>query len=162
MRQHHTSRRLWRPAMLVLAAMLASGCAVMTAMGIGPTKLDATVETAKNVNPDDTGRASPIVVRLYELKSVDTFANTDFFSLYDKEASTLGQDLVGREELELQPGGTHVIRRKVGDGTQYIGVMAAYRDIDRAHWRATYKLRPHATNRLTIRLGRDSVAINTR
>ena len=148
--------RLMMLAMVAVAGGAVSACATV---GIGSTDLDARIEATSSVNPDDSGRASPIVVRIYELKSADTFQNTDFFSLYDKESATLGQDMNGREELELQPKGVKTVKLEVQKDTQYIGVMAAYRDIDKAHWRATYKLRAHATNRVTIKLDRDSVSI---
>ena len=82
---------------------IAGGCAAGSLVGIEATNLDAKIAAASNVNPDDSGRASPVVIRIYELKKADTFQNTDFFSLYDKESATLGQDMNGREEVELQP-----------------------------------------------------------
>lgn len=156
------SRRLFRLTVLAAVSGLVAACAAGSLVGIGPTYLDAKIEASSKVNPDDSGRASPIVLRIYELKAADTFQNTDFFSLYDKESATLGQDMNGREEIEVQPGGSKTVNRKVQPDTQYIGVMAAFRDIDQAHWRATYKLSPHKTNSVTIKLGRNSVSIVNR
>lgn len=161
-RIYNETRRLFRLTAVTAVGGLLAACAAGSLVGIGPTHLDAKIEASSKVNPDDTGRASPIVLRIYELKSADTFQNTDFFSLYDKESATLGQDMNGREEVELQPGGSKTVKREVQPDTQYIGVMAAYRDIDQAHWRATYKLSPHKTNSVTIKLGRDSVSIVNR
>lgn len=161
-RLHHELRRLFRLAVLSAVGGLMVACAAGSLVGIGPTKLDARIEASSKVNPDDSGRASPVVLRIYELKKVDTFQNTDFFSLYDKESATLGQDMNGREEVELQPGGSKTVKREVQPDTQYIGIMAAFRDIDQAQWRATYKLSPHKTNAVTIKLDRDSVSVVNR
>ncbi len=161
-RIYNRCRRPFGVMVVAAAAGLLAACAAGSLVGIGPTHLDAKIVAASNVNPDDSGRASPVVIRIYELKKADTFQDTDFFSLYDKESATLGQDMNGREEVELQPKSSKTVKRKLQPDTQYIGVMAAFRDIDQAHWRAVYKLSPHRTNAVTIKLGRDSVSIVNR
>ncbi|MDH6168954.1 type VI secretion system VasD/TssJ family lipoprotein [Variovorax boronicumulans] len=45
------------------------------------TRLDITITAEAGVNPDDKGRAAPILVRLYELKSEGSFEAADYFSL---------------------------------------------------------------------------------
>ena len=113
---------------LALAA-LAVGCSS------GPPLLRGAINADGSVNPDRGGRASPIVVRVYELKSVAAFNSADFFSLFDKEQETLGGELVGREEFQLQPAETRQYRRQLQPDTKFFGVVAAFRDLEQSRWR---------------------------
>ena len=54
------------------------------------TKLEITITAAADVNHDDKGRAAPILVRLYELKSEGTFESADYFSLQTNDKALIG------------------------------------------------------------------------
>lgn len=106
------------------------------------TKLDITVTADAGVNPDDKGRAAPIMVRVYELKSADTFEAADYFSLNGNDKAVIGADLLVRDEFILRPGDVRTIRRKSHPDLTAIGVIAGYRDLAQADWRAVQKLDP--------------------
>jgi type VI secretion system protein VasD len=142
--------------LLGISALTLVGCA---GGGPHPTLIQATIVAAPGINPNAAGQPSPLVIRLYELKTTGSFEGADFFTLFDKEAATLGPDLLAREELDLRPGTTRSVVRKAAPDTQYLGVVAAYRDLDRAHWRATYPLQQGKTNSLRVRLGPDAVTL---
>ena len=89
------------------------------------------------VNPDAKGRASPIVVRVFELKSISAFNSADFFSLWDRERETLSAEMIGRDEFQLRPGEQKKFERTLQPDTRYVGVIAAFRDLERANWRGT-------------------------
>jgi type VI secretion system protein VasD len=112
-----------------------------------------------NVNPDAAGRPSPVMVRIYELRSTAAFNNADFFALYDRDQEQLGPDLVSRDELPLQPGATPQAITTLRSDTRYVGVIAAFRDIERARWRASTPIFVNQTTRMEIRLGRNDIAI---
>ena len=112
-----------------------------------------------NVNPDSSGRPSPVVVRIYELKSLAAFNRADFFSLYEKDREQLGPDLVNRDELPLMPGGKPQAITTLKSDTRYLGVVAAFRDIERARWRASTPILVNQTTRMEIKLDRNEVAI---
>lgn len=151
---------------LLTIAMLAPallGCSTVIdakdAVFGGTTRIEAKLAAAKDLNPDLDGQPSPLVVRLYALKSATAFNNASFFSLYDSEAAELGADLQNREELEVRPGQKLALERDFKDETRYLGVLAAYRDIDNASWRAVYELREGRLTELKIGLGRLDVTI---
>jgi type VI secretion system protein VasD len=112
-----------------------------------------------NVNPDASGRPSPVVVRIYELKSIAAFNRADFFSLYERDKEQLGPDLVNRDELPLMPGGKPQAITTLRSDTRYLGVIAAFRDIERARWRASTPIFVNQTTRMEIKLDRNEVAI---
>ena len=100
-----------------------------------PTISKATLTVASDTNPDSEGRASPVVVRLYQLKEEGAFASADFFALYDNEQEALGASVVAREEYELKPGETRELEVKIAPETRFVGAIAAFRDIRNAKWK---------------------------
>jgi type VI secretion system protein VasD len=112
-----------------------------------------------NLNPDASGRPSPVMLRIYELRSVAAFNRADFFSLYERDREQLGPELVSRDELPLMPGGKPQAITTLRSDTRYVGVVAAFRDIERARWRASTPIFVNQTTRMEIRLDRNEVAI---
>ncbi len=45
----------------------------------------ARLVASEQVNPDEAGRSSPIVVRLFQLRADGEFTTAEFFDLYGKE-----------------------------------------------------------------------------
>jgi type VI secretion system protein VasD len=105
-----------------------------------PAVLRIQLEAGARLNPDTRARPSPVVVRVYELKAAAAFGSADFLSLQERDQATLGGDLVAREELVLRPGESRVISRPLASDTRFVGVVAAFRDLERARWRALVEL----------------------
>ena len=112
-----------------------------------------------DVNPDDDGNASPLVVWMYQLSSKTAFNNAEYFTLYDSDVATLGNDLMDKEEFELRPGQTLEIEREFDQETRFVAFMAGYRDIDNAKWRAVAELPPGETTELQIEFRRLEIKI---
>jgi len=106
------------------------------------TRLDITLMAAADLNPDDKGRAAPIMVRIYELRSEAGFESADYFTLLQHDKALIGSDLLVREEFIMRPGDVKTIRRKSHPDLAAIGVLAGYRDLAHADWRAVQKLEP--------------------
>ncbi len=122
------------------------------------TKLDAKFIASKNLNPDLDGRPSPVVVRFYELKSLSIFDNADFFALYEQDKSLLGEDLVRKEEMRFLPGETLDYLRELQPDTRFIGILVAYRELEKSHWRAAVETPLQDTTEVNISL--DELAIS--
>lgn len=127
-----------------------------------PPELFVEVVATADVNRDPSGRALPIVVRLYELRTEGAFAAADFFSLYEKESATLGPSLIAREEVTLAPGQQKLVTRMQSPEAKQLGVLAAFRDIDRAAWRALVTLTPDQSNAVQVRVGPAAVSAQAR
>src|SRR6185436_10305384 len=67
------------------------------------TKSAMTLVASADTNPDRSGRPSPIVVRVYQLKTDAAFSGADFFALYDDDQKVLGAELITRDEYVLNP-----------------------------------------------------------
>jgi len=138
---------------------LAFGAALIAGCGSGPPLVRGSIKADSAVNPDQRGRPSPVVVRVYELKSLGGFDGADFFSLYEKESETLGSDLVGREEYDLQPGEARPYRRQLQPDTKFIGVVAAFRDLENSSWRQAVAVPAKRSVSVTIAIDARTVTV---
>lgn len=139
------------PAAALAALAVLSGCSALSPNS-DLTKLDLLLQGSDRLNPDLNGRPSPVVIRLLELKHPVAFENADFFSLYQRPKEALFPDLVIQEELELRPGEQRDLKLIVQDGSRYVGVLAAYRDLPESSWRFVIPLQHKAQNRIELRL----------
>jgi type VI secretion system protein VasD len=126
--------------------------------GSSIVKLNASVAVSETVNPDFGGRPSPVVVRVYQLRSLDVFKSADFFSIYDNDVATLGQTFVRRGEFEMQPGAKLDYVEEIDPATKYIGVLAAFRDLDNARWRSYIQLPDE--KKIYLKIDLDSLAVH--
>ena len=140
-------------AVCALASLLCAGCASPPK----PTLVSATLQAGATVNPDAHKRASPLVVRVYELKSAAAFEAADFVSLYERDQATLAAEMAAREEFVLRPGETRPWEKTVAPDAKFIGVIAAFRDIERARWKTLVAIKPNVKNVITIQAGEISV-----
>ena len=124
-----------------------------------PKVLTVDVLAAARLNPSVSGRPSPVVVRIYELKAAAPFESADFVSLFDKEQATLGGDVIARDEFVLGPSESMAIKRDLSADSKFIAVMAAFRDLERAKWRAVVPLIAGEDNALSVRLDALTVSI---
>lgn len=117
-----------------------------------PVAVAVQVTATSDSNPDAAGRASPLVVRLYELTDAEAFKGADFFPLWNQEAPVLAAALVKRHEIVLAPGGSTTRALTLDPKVQAIGVAAAFRDIRNANWRAVAPVGPPATGAAALKL----------
>jgi len=145
---------------LLVSAGLLGGCSSPPPL-LAParTTLVSTTVVAPNVNPDARKRPSPVVVRVYELKSSALFESTDFVSLFEKDQAVLGPELVSREEFVMQPNDVKAFNKTLAPDTQFVAVVAAFREIERARWRVFVPVVANKKNVLSIRLDDVNVSI---
>jgi type VI secretion system protein VasD len=124
------------------------------------TNLTATVSASQNSNPDSRNRPSPVVVRVYELRSTAAFNQADFFSLHDKERETLANDLVARDEFTLRPGESVPLNREIKGETKHVAVIAVFRELERSVWRASAPIAVGSNNRTTISVDGRNVTVS--
>lgn len=127
-----------RSLQILAAAALLAGCA--GGAPPEPEPMKAQLIAGDMLNPDRSGDSKPVVVRIYQLKTGGTFETADFFSLYRNADAVLAADLLASREVVVQPGTTQKIEAEFDPATRVIGVVAAFRDIENAQWRASVKL----------------------
>jgi type VI secretion system protein VasD len=146
-------------------ALALAGCAAKPAK---PVDTRAILSASEDVNPDSTGRPSPIVVRIYQLRGDTEFNNADFFALYEKDKEILGASLVAREEKTLFPGQQLETDVPLSSEARFVGAVAAYRDLGASRWRALMGkpekslLKVLAKQRIYIRVGKDAITLSAK
>ena len=124
-----------------------------------PTTAKIHMIVSEQVNPDIDERPSPIMIRIYELKSLGKFEEADFYKLFENYDSQLGPELIASEQYNLKPGEMSVIEREFSADTRYIGVAGAFRDINQAIWKDTIELKDEKTIDLLIFIEKLNISV---
>jgi type VI secretion system protein VasD len=146
-------------ALVALCAAL--GAAALSGCKSAPsaTPVSGSVQGASELNRSVNQRASPLLLRVYELKSETAFNKADFMALYQSDQATLGADLVAREEFMLAPGEIRPYKKTLAPETRFVGVVAAYRDLERSTWRTIAPI-PKAGKAQKLLIRADSLAVS--
>lgn len=157
--------------MVVAVAVIAAACAkapppapptvppAMTIKAADDAKIKAamTISATPDVNPDSSGRPSPVVIRVYQLKTDAAFAAAEFFPLFDDEQKVLGPELISRDEYMMAPAESRTIDVAISEDTRYVGAIAAFRDIRNAQWRV---LVPAPRKGLTVAIEKSRIVLS--
>jgi type VI secretion system protein VasD len=142
-----------------LLGITLAGCESIPFIKPDPTVIEAKAEASAQVNPDARKRPSPVVVRVYELKSRTQFDATDFISLFERDKDVLGGDLVARDEFVMRPGESKDIKKQPAPETKFLAVLVGFRDLEKSRSRAVIAVEPNKTNRWLIKIDPLAVAI---
>lgn len=157
-RSRNDLKRLFKVklAYLLVIAMLL----LLSACGGAPKResLDMQVAATVDVNPDMQGRPSPIILHILELSSTEQFNRLDYMSLTQPSGAALGADMLGKNQLVLQPGDSKPLPMELNPLTTAIGLVAGYRDIDNAVWRKVIPVTQGDTKGITITLEQQQIA----
>lgn len=153
-KQHHPLSAV-SGALLVVAASVS--CSTDRSLTTTPIKF--VIQADQLVNPNVDGKPSPIVVRIYELKSATNFSQAQFYELFDNDSKRLGPDLIAKREIELTPGGKVDFERNTPFEARNIGVIAGFRIGEDAQWRSIAAIKADRDNRILVRLTARAVNI---
>ncbi|GAA6171787.1 type VI secretion system lipoprotein TssJ [Colwellia sp. KU-HH00111] len=137
---------------MLLSTMLVGALSCSTINAIIPPSTDINFNVSADINPDMNGRASPVVVKVFELSSRTIFDTQDFFTLYEKPEEILGPDLLKKDELELQPEQLKTHKMVLNKNTRYVGFVVAYRNIDSSRWRSVIEVSPTGYDNFTLNI----------
>lgn len=135
----------WGCAILAITlAVLVDACAhpqpPPPAPCTAPEPLRVNVRASARLNPGEKGEALATVVRIYQLKGVVRLNGASFDDLLDHDKDALGDDLLGQQELTINPGdqATPPLVRNPEAG--YLMAVALFRQPVGTNWRAVKKL----------------------
>jgi len=115
------------------------------------------IGASADANPDATGRPSPVVLRIYQLRTDAAFNGAEYFALYDDDKKVLGTELISRDEFVLAPSERRTIEISVAPEARFVAAVAAFRDIRNAQWRV---LVPASRKGLTVAVERARVTLS--
>lgn len=126
--------------LLVATILLASVSACSLLKGNKGEEVELTISVAEQVNQDELGRSSPIVIRLYELKKEVAVEGMDFFSIYDQTEPDFKTAVSSMKEFQVNPG-QKLEQLLVTDApTKYLMLVAAFKDIDNSQWKVVHEI----------------------
>jgi type VI secretion system protein VasD len=119
-----------------------------------PTSVNLSITGGSDMNG-----GAPAQVKVYYLASPAGFGTGDFFALFDTPEATLGADLIAVDTFQLAPDRTVTNSREFTTNPTAVGVVAAFRAIDGATFKALRPLTPNTRNPVTVTLSGNRVAI---
>src|SRR3546814_4844514 len=125
-----------------------------------PTMAEIAITATADANPDDRGRASPVLVRVYRLASPTAFENADYYQIVDAAPATLGASLIGMEEIVVAPGEVERMTRTLEPNAGHLGFIAGSRSLDGARWRPVVPVPRHRTPAVDVTVARRSMTAN--
>jgi type VI secretion system protein VasD len=138
MMRNYLHRLCYLPLLLIVTASTLS-CRSTPA----PTRSDNMVinlSAEKEINSDEFNVAKPVQLIFFQLKRTELFEKEDFFTLTTHDNKSTEPVLRKIDDMMVQPGETRKFTLPVEKGTLAIGVVAAYRNIERSQWKAVYPL----------------------
>ncbi|QEO16473.1 type VI secretion system lipoprotein TssJ [Acetobacter vaccinii] len=145
--------RLFSAILLAGLTVSLTGCG-----GPDPTRIKLSVTTTAQINRNTEGVPSPVVMRVFDLRTREPFQTSSFDSLYHDSLKTLGASSLGSDEYELPPSWQWSAERVSPPETQYLGVVVAFRVLPGATWRLSVPIRQHRTNKIKLLIGPNSVS----
>ncbi|MCF6263447.1 MAG: type VI secretion system lipoprotein TssJ [Xanthomonadales bacterium] len=150
--------------MLTLSIIVTTILVMLSACGSAPKreKIGLQISASSDVNPDQQGRPSPIILHVLELNSEEQFNRLDYMSLTQSSGTALGPDLLGKTRLVLSPGDSQQLPLELNPQTTFLGLVAGYSNIDNATWRTSIAISQGKTDGLRISLGQKSITTNVK
>ena len=111
-----------------------------------PEPLRVSVAASSRLNPGEKGEALATVVRLYQLKNINRLMGVSFDDLLDRDKEALGDDLLGMQEVTINPGDRIEPTLPRGPETGYLLAVALFRQPAGTTWKVVRKLSPPDPN----------------
>jgi type VI secretion system protein VasD len=107
-----------------------------------PEPLRISLRAGRHLNPSERGEPLATVVRVYQLKGTGKIGVASFDDLLDHDRDTLAEDLVGVQEVTVNPGVTLDPPLSRSAEASHIAVVGLFRRPTGTSWRAVEKLPP--------------------
>ena len=163
-------RRMALRALLVASLLVAAGCSsqggikqafgkTLQAVGLGDMtaqerEVPLRLYAGDNLNAGGGKRALSLVVRVYQLRSLERFEEAPFDVFLDqqRERDVLGDDLIGVTEILLAPGQRHEVLERLPAEGRHLGVVALFRAPAQTRWRFAFDADEAADDGITVGL----------
>ena len=101
-------------------------------------KVILTSDGGNQLNPDASGKPLSVVLRVYQLTSLERFASVDADSLWDDPQKALVNTLIENREITLLPGMGQVDKWPLNKAAGYVGVAAFFRTDENSRWKVAF------------------------
>lgn len=100
------------------------------------TDLEIEFKVDADINPDELDKASPLFIRMYELKTKKMMKKADFIEIYERDKEVLGADLVNSHKLKrFKPGDNRTEHFVLDEKTHYVALYAEFLEFKDAKYK---------------------------
>ncbi|MBY6209988.1 type VI secretion system lipoprotein TssJ [Microbulbifer agarilyticus] len=147
------TEQILKLVLVLLLALTLAACQTTRRTLNFDTSVALNLEIEQDVNPDNDGRASPVVVRVFMLADDRQFSREEFLNLYENAESRLGKDLIDTVILkEFAPGEQRLEELALSPEVKYIGLLAEFVQYQRAEALMLLPITDHRKNDYAITL----------
>jgi len=140
-----------RAVLLGLGLLCLTACASKEIKGDGVIDLTLQINVADDVNPDDSGRPSPVFVQVFELRNTGALKNSDYLEVYQDAGAALGADLLNATEIgPLFPGSQRTEKLRLSTSTTAVGFMGEFNKYKQMQTSQTVDLEPGEDRQVSI------------
>lgn len=125
-----------------------------------PTQVELHIDGDASLNLDASGKASPVMFRVYELRELSDFNGADFFALLEKDQATLSSAMARKQEFPLKISESKKITLSPSDDVKAISFFAAFRKLDNAQWRASSEIKSHHNHKILVKVKNNQVIVD--
>jgi type VI secretion system protein VasD len=143
-------------AMFIMLATL-SACSIM--QDWFTRRANINLKSAHYLNPDINGEASPVVVTLYQLKNQQRFQQAIYTQLIADPVAVLQEDLIDKRTFQVRPDESTSMSVELSDHANYLGIAAAYSNINHAKWQQIIPLEAKSTSRIGLFLETQGIKV---
>ncbi|MEO7066816.1 MAG: type VI secretion system lipoprotein TssJ [Rhodanobacter sp.] len=146
----------------ITKAMQAIGLAKSSAAEVPkPASADASeqqlslrVFTGKNLNAGAEAKPLALVVKLYQLRSLERFQQAPYDDFIDskKTEAALGDDLIRSHEMLVLPNQRYAKTETLPAAAHYVGIVALFRSPAAQRWRFAYDVEKSKASGITLGL----------
>lgn len=115
--------------------LIAVSIFVMTTACSG-SQLHLNMSSTANLNLNEQNEPLPVMVNIYQLSEDKIFNAANFSDLWKKDLVTLGDGLLTKESLTLNPASQKQLLYDRHPQTRFVGVMAVFRKPEKEAWRS--------------------------
>ncbi|WP_084004477.1 type VI secretion system lipoprotein TssJ [Terasakiispira papahanaumokuakeensis] len=143
--------RLIAAIALLSASLSLVGCGVASRMGqqvdgswagdmlfSDSPQMNVAIEADEAVNPDPMGQPLSVVLRIYQLRELQGFAQASMDQLWSDDEQVLADGMVSRREVTVLPDESVEDSAKLSPQAQYVGVAAFFRNPAGGSWRVAF------------------------
>lgn len=120
--------RLYHVLILALLLILTSGCS--------SSQVRLNLSSTANLNLNEDNEPLPVMVNIYQLSDNKAFTEASFSDLWKKDLIALGDSLLTKESLTINPASQEKLAFERHPQTRFVGVMAIYRKPEKEAWRS--------------------------
>ena len=127
--------------------------------GCGSPTMNMSLAGLPNQNPDISGRPSPVILKMYELRNDSAFKQAEMGPLFEDPLGTLGADMVAFDEITMVPGEAKVLVYEPAEETRFVGVMASFRQLGHGPWKIIKAINPEKKSKIALELNSASLIL---